>query len=112
MLPWKGKYQSICVKITLIYALFISRFTYLLMVLPTPSNRFLNYMSKNVSILFGMASQTKLKGPIYIRIMITYKPLTINAVQEIELIKYLLNITITRLYTGVNGTESMCGGTG
>jgi hypothetical protein len=60
--------------------------------------------------------------------MLTYRPLTNNAVQEIELRKYLLKrlkeknvnkkltqenyITITRLYTGGTGTESICGGTG
>ena len=63
--------------------------------------------------------------------MLTYKPVTNNAVQEIELIKYLLNklkleksnqsqgntrnvqyITITSLYTGGTGTKSVRGGTG
>ena len=38
LLPWKGKYLSICGKITLINSLVISQFTYLLMVLPTPSD--------------------------------------------------------------------------
>ena len=64
LLPWKGKYLSICGKITLINSLVISQFTNLLMVLPTPSDLF--SMSKKYDFLFGMASQTKLKGRIYI----------------------------------------------
>jgi hypothetical protein len=36
LLPWKGKYLSICGKITLINSLVISQLTYLLMVLPSP----------------------------------------------------------------------------
>lgn len=69
LLPWKEKYLPICggKKITLNNSLLISQFTYLLMVLPTPIDLlFKLYEQKKSSILFGMASQTKLKGPIYI----------------------------------------------
>ena len=37
------------------------------MVLPTPSDLFFkNYMNKKYSVEFGMASQAKLKEPIYV----------------------------------------------
>jgi hypothetical protein len=62
LLPWKGKYLSICGKITLINSLVISVY---LFAYGFANTCFLNYMNKKYSILFGMASQTKLKGSTY-----------------------------------------------
>ena len=61
LLPWKGKYLSIYRKITMINSLVTSQFTYLLMVLPTPSELLLNYMNKKYSNLICNGKPDKIK---------------------------------------------------
>ena len=89
-------------------------------VLPPPLCNQIKYYLSHVPSTTGTCAEYNYRE------MLTYKPLTNNAVQEIELIKHLLNklkfknlnqkvtqendTTINRLFTGVTGTKSMCGG--
>ena len=66
LLPWKGKYLSICGKITLINSLVISQFTYLLMALPTPRDLLFKLYEQKIFNLIWNGKPDKLKGPIYI----------------------------------------------
>ena len=61
LLKWKGKYLSICGKITLTNSLVISQFTYLLMVLPTPSDLLLNYMNQKIFCFIWNGKPDKIK---------------------------------------------------
>ena len=61
LLPWKGKYLSICGKITLINSLVLSQFTYLLMVLPTPSNCIFLLSEKNIFHFIWNGKPDKIK---------------------------------------------------
>jgi hypothetical protein len=61
LLPWKGKYLSICGKIILMNSLVISQFTYLLMVLPTPSDLLLKLYEHKIYNFIWNSNRDKIK---------------------------------------------------